>query len=115
MPEMSSWASGRHRPPASSASCAYTTLPPGVGFVVSDDAALVPELLLFLLEHAAASMSSASSSAPNRPVLERDDTAFGTVPPGCRGVGCRPRRVPDVRDRPTRVVTTGTRPVASAT
>src|SRR5437870_156549 len=83
MPEMSSCASGKHTPPASSASCAYTTLPPTTGLVVSAVAALptLPPLpLLERLEHAAATRTGTSNSATSRRAVVRGEAGFSTLP-----------------------------------
>src|SRR3954452_1509405 len=86
MPAASSCASGRQSPPASSASCAYTTLPPYTGFVVSleeldPDAPLPVDLLLL---HAVSSNTPTSSTKTSRRVTGCDEVASCTVPPkGC--------------------------------
>src|SRR5436190_274091 len=101
MPEMSSCASGRHRPPASSASWAYVTLPPSTGLVLSAELLAeppepeLPLALLFLLlpPHAAAARTKTSSTARSRRGVVRGDEGFSTFPPGL----CWTTRQRDVR------------------
>src|SRR5260221_13570095 len=83
MPSMSSCASGRHNPPASSAPCAYTRFPPTTGFEVSEllpaELELPLELLFLLLPQAATTSTSTRKRAVNRDL--RDVAGFNTFPP----------------------------------
>src|SRR5437762_7493935 len=90
MPLMSSCASGRQRPPASSACSAYTTLPPETGFAASGVCreAVVDELLASFFEEQATSNTSATST----PHIGR---SFDMIPPdrgGAPALSDRDRR-----------------------
>src|SRR4051794_15876863 len=80
MPAASSCASGRHSPPESSASCAYTRSPPYTGLVVSllDAEPVVFDLLLL---HAPASSNKMTRSAPVRRAVRREEVETSTFPP----------------------------------
>src|SRR5438132_1207108 len=90
IPEIASWASGRHQPPVLSAGRANVTLPPRSGFTLVSlvlpvtPVVAVPPPPPFgpLLPQAAISMTMVSAMATAPPALRlRDPRTYSTFPP----------------------------------
>src|SRR5438128_7449242 len=90
MPEIASWASGRHHPPVLSAGRANVTLPPRSGF--TDAGSLPPPEVVpvlgfglpfgLLLPQAPISITMTSAMATAPPALRlRDPRTYSTFPP----------------------------------